>query len=67
MKKLRLKIANNVNVTKMFSASIRGGQRGDEDACTIETHSNDVFPTIRTVAGFIVIGEPYEDSNGNRM
>ena len=60
MKKLKLRIANNVDVCRVFSASIRGGQRGYDDACAVETHSNDVSPTIKTVEGFTVIVEPYE-------
>lgn len=60
MKKLRIRIANNVDVCRVFSASIRGGQRGYEDACAVESHSNDVSPTIKTVEGFTVIVEPNE-------
>lgn len=63
MKKLRLRIANEVDVNKVFSASIRGGVRGFHDACAIESHSNDVVPTIKTLVGFTVIVEPYEDNN----
>ena len=66
MKKLRLRIANNVDVSKVFSASIRGGGRGYEDACAVESHSNDVCPTIKTVEEFTVIVEPYEDSKSDR-
>ena len=61
MKKLRLRIANDVDICRVFSASIRGGQRGYDDACAVETHSNDVSPTIKTVEGFTVIVEPYEE------
>lgn len=61
MKKLRLRIANKVDVTRIFSASIRGGQRGYADACAVESHSNDVSPTIKTVEGFTVIVEPYDE------
>ena len=57
MKKLRLRIANDVNIGRTFSASIRGGSRGYEDACALETHSNDIAPTIKTVEGFTVIVE----------
>lgn len=58
MKKLRLRIANNVDITKVFSASIRGGTRGYEDACAVESHSNEICPTIKTIEGFTVIVEP---------
>lgn len=58
MKKLRIRIANNVDVSKTFSASIRGGTRGYDDACAIESHSNDVSPTIKTIDGFTVIVIP---------
>lgn len=60
MKKLRLRIANNVDVTQPFSATIRVGVRGFVDACAVDSHSNDVFPTIKTVEGFTVIVLPYE-------
>lgn len=60
MKKLRIRIANNVDVGRMFSASIRGGKRGYDGACALESHSNDVFPTLRTIDGFTVIVVPYE-------
>lgn len=63
MKKLRLRIANNVDCSRLFSASIRGGQRGYDDACAVETHSNDIAPTIKTVEGFTVIVEVYEEEN----
>lgn len=58
MKKLRLRIANNVDITKVFSASIRGGTMGYEDACAVESHSNEICPTIKTIEGFTVIVEP---------
>lgn len=60
MKKLKIRIANNVDTTRMFSASIRGGVRGYSDACAVESHDNDVAPTIKTVGGFTVIVEPDE-------
>lgn len=59
MKKLRIRLANDVDIGKPFSASIRGGIRGYADACAVESHSNDVFPTIKTVEGFTVIVLPY--------
>ena len=37
-----------------------GGLRGYEDACAVESHSNDISPTIKTVEGFTVIVEPYD-------
>lgn len=63
MKKLRLRISNGVDVTRTFSASIRGGARGYEDACAVESHSNDVSPTIKTIEGFTVIVEINEEKN----
>ena len=64
MKKLRIRIANNVDTSRVFSASIRGGGlRGYADACAVESHSNDVSPTIKTVEGFTVIVEPHEEDN----
>lgn len=61
MKKLRLRIANNVDIGRWFSASIRGGTRGYSDACAIETHSNTEFPTVKTMGGFMVVGIMRED------
>jgi hypothetical protein len=51
---MKLKIANNVDVTQVFSGSIRAGKTYDWDV-TLETHSNYTAPTIRGVASFIVI------------
>lgn len=62
MKKLRFRNANDVDMGKTFSASIRGGKRGYPDACAIETHSNDVSPTIKTLTGFTVIVEVNENN-----
>ena len=62
MKKLRLRIANNVDITKVFSASIRGGARGYKDACAVESHSNEICPTIKTIEGFTVIVEPQRNN-----
>lgn len=60
MKKLKLRIANNVDTSRVFSASLRGGERGYADAVAVEAHSNEVCPCIKTVNGFTVIVEPYE-------
>lgn len=61
MKKLRLRIANNVDIGRTFTASIKGGTRGYSDACAIETHSNTEFPTVKTMGGFMVVGIMRED------
>ena len=58
--KLRLRIANDVDTSKVFSASLRGGLRGYTDAVAVESHSNDVCPCIKTINGFTVIVEPYD-------
>lgn len=58
--KLKLRIANNVDVNRTFSASLRGGVRGYADAVAVEAHSNDVCPCIKTVNNFTVIVEPNE-------
>ena len=57
MKKMRIRAANDVDTTRTFSASIRGGVRGYDDAMAIEAHSNDVFPCVKTLVGFSVIVE----------
>jgi len=60
-KKIALRIANNVDTTKVFSANLRGGGRGiDEDTMALETHSNEIVPTLRTLTNWILICEPYE-------
>ena len=63
MKKIRLRHANNVDLTQTFSASIRGGGgvRGFTDAMALETHSNDIYPTVKTV-NFCVIVEVSDES-----
>lgn len=59
VKKIELRIANNVDTTKVFSANLRGGSRGiDDDTMALETHSNDVVPTLRTLTNWILICEP---------
>jgi len=62
--KLRLRIANSVDTTKMFSAVVRGGVRGYGDSNALETHSNDVAPCIRTTEKFVLIVEPHEQQTG---
>lgn len=62
MKKLRFRIANGVDVTKVFTGSIRAGSTYGYEL-TLETHSNHTFPTIRAVSSFIVIVLPYEENN----
>lgn len=49
MKKLRIRIANDVDVSAVFSASIRDGVRGYNDAMAVEAHSNDVFPYVKAL------------------
>lgn len=61
MKKIRLRIANNVDITKLFSASIRCGSTYNYEL-TLETHSNNTFPTIRAIPSFVVIVEPICES-----
>lgn len=54
---MKLKIANNVDITKLFSASIRAGKSYDWEV-TLETHSNNTCPTIRSIgANFVVVVE----------
>ena len=57
MKKLKLRIANNVDTSRVFSASLRGGERGEGDCIALETHSNDVVPCVKTLINFTVICE----------
>lgn len=62
MKKIRLRHSNNVDLTQTFSASIRGGVRGFTDAMALETHSNDIYPTVKTV-NFCVIVEVSDETD----
>lgn len=63
---MKLRHSNRVDLSRVFSASIRGGIRGiDDDTMALETHSNDICPTIRTISGWVVICEPNEDRQNN--
>lgn len=61
MIKARLRIANNVDITRTFSASYRGGVRGYEDMCALETFSNEIAPCVKTLQGFTLIVEPINE------
>ena len=63
MKKLKLRIANNVDTSRVFSASLRGGKRGEGDCVALETHSNDVVPCVKTLMNFTVICEMERNMN----
>lgn len=63
MKKLKLRIANNVDTSRVFSASLRGGERGEGDCMALETHSNDVVPCVKTLMNFTVICEMERNMN----
>lgn len=60
MKHIRLRHCNGVDTLKVYSAKIVGGGRGYEDALALETYSNDLSPTLRTVSGFIVVSQIVE-------
>jgi len=62
MKRIRIRHSNDVDLGMTFSASLRGGIRGYDDAMALETCSNDFFPTIKFLSGFTVIVE-VEDGN----
>lgn len=61
MKAIRIRKVNDVNLTRLFSAHLCGGGRGYTDALALESYSNDIFPTVKTVIGFTFIVEVYED------
>ena len=63
MKKLKLRIANNVDTSRVFSASLKGGERGEGDCMALETHSNDVVPCVKTLMNFTVICEMERNMN----
>ena len=58
MDKMRLRVANGVDTGRLFSASIRGGERGFVDCMALETFSNDVFPCVKCLGSFCVVAEP---------
>lgn len=60
MKEIRIRHTNGTDLTKTFSAKVLGGGRGFDDAVALETFSNDVSPTIKTVIGFTLIVEVYD-------
>ena len=62
MKKLKLRIANNVDTSRVFSASLKGGVRGEGDCMALETHSNNVVPCVKTLMNWIVICEPLQET-----
>ena len=66
MKKLKLRIANNVDTSRVFSASLRGGERGEGDCMALETHSNDVVPCVKTLMNFTVICEMERNMNEDK-
>ena len=66
MKKLKLRIANNVDTSRVFSASLRGGKRGEGDCVALETHSNDVVPCVKTLMNFTVICEMERNMNEDK-
>lgn len=57
MKKIKLRKVNNVDISKTFSAHLCGGSRGYEDACALESYSNDLSPCVKTLIGFVLIVE----------
>ncbi len=58
--RIRLRHRHGVRLDRAFSSTIRGGVRGFGDAVAMETFSNDLAPTIRTLSSFVVITEVYE-------
>ena len=44
------------------SLQASGGGRGFSDAMALESHSNDIYPTVKTV-NFCVIVEVYEENH----
>lgn len=60
-KKIGLRIANNVDTTKVFSANFRGGRGIDDETMALESHNNNVCPTIRTITNFVLICEPMKE------
>ena len=57
MKPIRIRHTNDTDLSRTFSAKILGGSRGFEDACAMETFSNDFTPTLKCMSGFTLIVE----------
>lgn len=60
MKEIDIRFANNVDTRKVFSANLLGGPRGFGDKMAIETFSNKVTPSIRTMNNFVYVNQIYE-------
>ena len=61
MKLIGLRHIHGVSLGKVFSARLMGGERGINDGCNaLETYSNEIAPTIRTMPNFTLVVQPYE-------
>lgn len=57
MKKIVIRFCNDVDVTRCFSAGLRGGHPDIDNDVSIglDAFSNDISPTVRTMADFTCI------------
>ena len=65
--KVRVRNSNfdKVDISKMFSGTVRGGVRGFGDAQALEPYLNDIFPCVTTFGGAkLVVVEIWRRENG---
>lgn len=60
-KPIKIRHVNNVDITKTFSAHLCGGSRGFDDANALESYSNDIAPCVKTIIGFVLLVEVYDE------
>ena len=64
VKNIRLRHCNGVDLTRTFSAHLCGGGRGfGNDTNALESYSNELAPCIKTLIGFTLIVEVYEEDS----
>lgn len=67
MKKLKLRIINGCDMTRVCSVRVLGGERGfGQTTNALETFSNFITPTIRTMNNFdcVIIPKKLVDTDG---
>ena len=57
--------SDKVDISKMFSGTVRGGVRGFGDAQALEPYSNDIFSCVTTFGGAkLVVVEIWRGQHG---
>ena len=55
---IRMRHINDVSLDRVFTANLRGGERGFGDCMALETFSNEASPTLRCANAFVVVAHP---------